>query len=187
MRKHHIHLEYGDEQADAGQDCRTRLVRPNFQVQTGTGKKNVFPVQLTTNRIGNLTRLILTLATCDDHTYSQFTGETCRKCTLRFQIENRDDIDETWKADIKRVKDLYALFTLFVVRKATRKREPGICLESSCSQKLTHYIISLMMQFFERHLSLVTCHPCTACPPVRNSAVRNSVRDHLQPTRSVGE
>ena len=29
----------------------------------------LFPVQLTTSRIGNLTRLIHTLAICDDHTY----------------------------------------------------------------------------------------------------------------------
>ena len=29
----------------------------------------ILPVQLTTSRIGNLTLLILTLATCDDHTY----------------------------------------------------------------------------------------------------------------------
>ena len=29
----------------------------------------IFPVQLTTSRIGNLTRLIHTLAICDDHTY----------------------------------------------------------------------------------------------------------------------
>ena len=29
----------------------------------------IFPVQLTTSRIGNLTRLILTLAKYDDHTY----------------------------------------------------------------------------------------------------------------------
>ena len=33
----------------------------------------IFPVQLTTNRIGNLTRLILTLAICDDHTYIRRT------------------------------------------------------------------------------------------------------------------
>ena len=31
----------------------------------------IFSVQLTTSRIGNLTRLILTLAKCDDHTYIQ--------------------------------------------------------------------------------------------------------------------
>ena len=31
----------------------------------------IFPVQLTTTRIGNLTRLILTIAICDDHTYIQ--------------------------------------------------------------------------------------------------------------------
>ena len=30
----------------------------------------IFPIQLTTSRIGNLTRLIHTLAICDDHTYS---------------------------------------------------------------------------------------------------------------------
>ena len=33
-----IKAEYGDdEQADAGRDCRTRLVRPNSQARTGTG------------------------------------------------------------------------------------------------------------------------------------------------------
>ena len=31
-------------------------------------EKNIFLVQLTTSRMGNLTRLILTLAICDDHT-----------------------------------------------------------------------------------------------------------------------
>ena len=36
--KHQIQSEYGDEQADAGQDCQTRLVRPNSQARTGTGK-----------------------------------------------------------------------------------------------------------------------------------------------------
>ena len=36
VSKHHIQLEYGDEQADAdgGRDCRTRLVRPNSQART---------------------------------------------------------------------------------------------------------------------------------------------------------
>ena len=57
--KHQIQPEYGDEQADAGRDCRTRLARPNSQAR----------IMLTTCRIGNLTRLIHTLAICDDHTY----------------------------------------------------------------------------------------------------------------------
>ena len=69
VSNHQIQLEYGDEQADAGRDCRNRLARPNSQARTETGKICIFPVQLTTSRIGNLTRLILTLATCDDHTY----------------------------------------------------------------------------------------------------------------------
>ena len=39
VSKHQIQSEYyGDEQADAGRDCRTRLERPNSQARTGTGK-----------------------------------------------------------------------------------------------------------------------------------------------------
>ena len=34
--------EYGDEQADAGRDCRTRLARPNSQARTRTGKYSFF-------------------------------------------------------------------------------------------------------------------------------------------------
>ena len=40
--KHQIQLEYGDEQADAGRDCRTRLARPNSQARTRTGKYSFF-------------------------------------------------------------------------------------------------------------------------------------------------
>ena len=39
VSKHQIQPEYGDEQADAGRDCRNRLARPNSQAQTGTGNK----------------------------------------------------------------------------------------------------------------------------------------------------
>ena len=39
VSKHQIQPEwYGDEQADAGRDCRTRLARSNSQARTGTGK-----------------------------------------------------------------------------------------------------------------------------------------------------
>ena len=38
VSKHQIQSEYGDEQADAGRDCRIRLARPNSQAQTRTGK-----------------------------------------------------------------------------------------------------------------------------------------------------
>ena len=53
-----------NEQADAGQNCRTRILRR----ERGQGIF-FFPVQLTTSRIGNLTRLIHTLAIQDDNTY----------------------------------------------------------------------------------------------------------------------
>ena len=38
VSKHQIQSEYGDEQADAGRDCRTRVARPNLQARTRTGK-----------------------------------------------------------------------------------------------------------------------------------------------------
>ena len=67
VSKHQIQSEYGDEQADAGRDGRNRLARPNSQARTGT-EKFIFLVQLTPSRVGNLTRLIPTLAICDDRT-----------------------------------------------------------------------------------------------------------------------
>ena len=50
------------EQADAGRDCRSRLARPNFSGANGDREIFIVPVPLTTSRIGNLTRLILSLA-----------------------------------------------------------------------------------------------------------------------------
>ena len=35
----------------------------------GDSEISIFSVQLTTSRVGNLTRLILNLAICDNHTY----------------------------------------------------------------------------------------------------------------------
>ena len=35
---HQTQPEHGDEQADAGRDCRTRLARPKSQARTRTGK-----------------------------------------------------------------------------------------------------------------------------------------------------
>ena len=45
--------------------CETK-----FSGANGDREIFIFPVQLTTSRIGNLTRLIHTLAICDDHTYA---------------------------------------------------------------------------------------------------------------------
>ena len=42
----------------------------------------IFPVQLTTSRIGNLTRLILTLAICDDHTCKKGRRSDWQKYTV---------------------------------------------------------------------------------------------------------
>ena len=42
VSKHQIQPEYGDEQADAGRDCRTRFARPNSQARTGTGEYSFF-------------------------------------------------------------------------------------------------------------------------------------------------
>ena len=57
----------------------TRDGKPNpsretkFSGANGDREMFIFPVQLTTSRIGNLTRLILTLVICDDHTYKHVT------------------------------------------------------------------------------------------------------------------
>ena len=53
---------------DAGRDCRTRLARPNSHARTRTGKCTFSLFSWPRSRIGNLTRLILTRTTCDDHT-----------------------------------------------------------------------------------------------------------------------
>ena len=52
---------------------------PNSEARAGTREIFIFPVQLTTRRIGNLTRLIHTHAICDGpyiHTYSVFHGRS---------------------------------------------------------------------------------------------------------------
>ena len=64
VNRHQFQPEYGDEQADAKRDSRTRLARPNSQARTRAGEYLFFPVQLATSRIGNLTRLVHTLAIC---------------------------------------------------------------------------------------------------------------------------
>ena len=50
-----------DGQPDAGRDGRTRLARSNCKGANGDRETFIFPVELTRNRIGNLTRLIYTL------------------------------------------------------------------------------------------------------------------------------
>ena len=42
VSKHQVQREYGDEQADAGRDCRTRLARPDSQARTRIVKISFF-------------------------------------------------------------------------------------------------------------------------------------------------
>ena len=58
--KHQIQPEYGDEQADAGRDVNPSR-ETKFSGTHGDRGILVFPVQLTTSRIGNITRFIHTL------------------------------------------------------------------------------------------------------------------------------
>ena len=69
--KHQIQPEYGDEQADAGRDRRTNPSRETkFSGANADSEIFIFPVQLTTCRIGNLTRMIHNLGICVTiHTY----------------------------------------------------------------------------------------------------------------------
>ena len=64
VSKHQIQSEYGDEQAWHG----TGLPNPSSETEFSSTNEDreifIFPVQLTTCRAGNLTRLIHTLAIC---------------------------------------------------------------------------------------------------------------------------
>ena len=66
VSKRQIQPEYGDEQADAGRDCRTRLARPNSQARTRTGKKT-FPCSAVHEQ--NWQPYPVDSYLCDDHTY----------------------------------------------------------------------------------------------------------------------
>ena len=55
-----------NEQAHAGRDGYTRLAKPNSQAKGD--REIIFPVQLTTSRIGNLTRLNIMIHTFIVHT-----------------------------------------------------------------------------------------------------------------------
>ena len=59
VSKHEIQPEVDNEQDDTRWDGQACPAKPNSQAQTGTRK--CFPVQLTMNRIGKLTRLICIL------------------------------------------------------------------------------------------------------------------------------
>ena len=63
-----IQPEYGDEQADAGRDCRNRLTRPNSEARTGTGEY-YFPCLADHEQDWQPYPVDLYSAICDDHTY----------------------------------------------------------------------------------------------------------------------
>ena len=86
VSKHQIQPECGDEQADAGRDGRLNPSRETkFSGTHGDGGMFISPVQLTTSRIGNLTRLIHTLLyvmtththQCEWHRMTRMTGPDC--------------------------------------------------------------------------------------------------------------
>ena len=54
VSNHQVQPEYGHEQADAGWDCRTRLVRETkFSGANADREIFLFPIHLTTGRIGS--------------------------------------------------------------------------------------------------------------------------------------
>ena len=73
-----------NEQADTGRDGQTCLAKPNFQARTGARK--LFPVQLTMNRIGNLS-VDLFSAICHDNTCMHIIY-TVVACTLNSRLSS---------------------------------------------------------------------------------------------------
>ena len=68
VSKHQIQPEYGDEQADAGRDCRTRLARPYIRRERGQGNIN-FLCSADHERDWPPYLVDPYSAICDDHTY----------------------------------------------------------------------------------------------------------------------
>ena len=68
MSKHQIQSECGEWAGWRGTGRPNSLRETKFSGANGDREIFIFPVQLTTSMIGNLTRLILILAICDDHT-----------------------------------------------------------------------------------------------------------------------
>ena len=64
VSKHKIQSEYGDEQTDAGTGRLNPSRETKFSGANADREIFIFPVQLTTCRIGSLTRSIQTLAVC---------------------------------------------------------------------------------------------------------------------------
>ena len=70
VSKHQIQPDYGGQQADAGTGRLNPSRETKFSGTHGDREILIFPVQLTTSRIGNLTRLIHThLYVMTIHTY----------------------------------------------------------------------------------------------------------------------
>ena len=93
VSEHRIQPGYGDEQADAGRNYRNRLARPISQARNR--EIFIFPVQLNTSRIGNLTRLILTLAICDDRSVHRVNKTLTQKSSHRNEIIKKLDEPST--------------------------------------------------------------------------------------------
>ena len=60
--------------------------RDQFFRREGDRDILIFPVRLTARRIGNLTRLIHTLAICDDHTYVHINYTIRPSCCLKKKL-----------------------------------------------------------------------------------------------------
>ena len=74
-----------NEEADTRRYGQTCLAKQTFRARTGTRK--VFPVRLTLNRIGNLTRLICTLLyVVTTHAYIYSVAYTLNSCLLSGQL-----------------------------------------------------------------------------------------------------
>ena len=74
------------------------------------GQGNIhFPCQLTTSRIGNLTRLIHTLAICDDHTCIHMYI----LLSLKFQVSSVFYLVQIHKENLPEVACMYVLRDLY--------------------------------------------------------------------------
>ena len=82
VSKHQIQPEDGDEQADAGRDCRTRLARPNSRARTGTEEYSFSCSADHEEQDWQPYPVDPYSAICDDHTYIYIYIHTIRTTRL---------------------------------------------------------------------------------------------------------
>ena len=111
---------------------------------------SIFPVQLITSRIGNLTRLIYTLAICDENTYIQYSRCFERQEVKKVTEQVRRDLYPWGLSSCKknRARNLQPMRVLLTVLKKKKEKKELKMVQSKenpvCAVEYEYSITSLL-------------------------------------------